>query len=81
AVARDKHGRVHECSAVCPHLGCIVAWNATEQTWDCPCHGSRFEPDGKVISGPAVNDLAPARVDEGPVRSKAPGADHSRNVE
>lgn len=81
AVARDKLGKVHECSAVCPHLGCIVAWNATEQTWDCPCHGSRFEPNGKVITGPAVNDLAPARVDEGPVRSKASGEDHGRNVE
>ena len=42
AVCRDKQGVVHACSAVCTHLGCDVAWNASEQTWDCPCHGSRF---------------------------------------
>jgi len=48
----------HRHSAVCPHLGCVVAWNSTEQTWDCPCHGSRFRADGKVYQGPANSDLA-----------------------
>jgi len=57
AVSRDAHGILHEMSAVCPHLGCIVDWNSTESTWDCPCHGSRFEATGKVISGPALTGL------------------------
>lgn len=58
AVYRDPAGKLHECSAVCNHLGCIVRWNAVEKTWDCPCHGSRFDPLGKVINGPANTDLA-----------------------
>jgi glycine/D-amino acid oxidase-like deaminating enzyme/nitrite reductase/ring-hydroxylating ferredoxin subunit len=53
AAYRDEHGKVHEYSAVCPHLGCIVRWNDSEKTWDCPCHGSRFDKHGKVINGPA----------------------------
>ncbi len=60
AVYRDEHGVLHELEASCPHLGCIVAWNPTEKTWDCPCHGSRFTALGKVISGPALVGLAPA---------------------
>ena len=57
AVYRDKHGGVHKCSAVCTHLKCIVDWNSAESSWDCPCHGSRFDPYGKVLNGPAVSDL------------------------
>lgn len=53
AVYRDATGAVHERSAVCPHLGCIVAWNPAEKTWDCPCHGSRFDKFGEVMNGPA----------------------------
>ncbi|MEX0613466.1 MAG: FAD-dependent oxidoreductase [Pirellulales bacterium] len=60
AVYRDEEGRVHELSAVCPHLGCIVHWNSAESTWDCPCHGSRFDQLGKVINGPSNVDLEPA---------------------
>lgn len=60
AVYRDEQGHLHEISAVCPHLGCIVAWNSTENTWDCPCHGSRFECDGRVINGPSKINLSPA---------------------
>jgi Rieske Fe-S protein len=60
AVYRDKHGTLHQLSAVCPHLGCIVGWNAAEKTWDCPCHGSRFDELGKVLNGPANSDLPPA---------------------
>jgi glycine/D-amino acid oxidase-like deaminating enzyme/nitrite reductase/ring-hydroxylating ferredoxin subunit len=60
AVYRDNKGKTHECSAVCPHLGCIVHWNAAEHSWDCPCHGSRFDEFGKVINGPSNTDLSPA---------------------
>jgi Rieske Fe-S protein len=58
AAYRDEKGVLHEHSAVCTHLGCIVAWNSGEKTWDCPCHGSRFDAYGRVISGPANRDLA-----------------------
>lgn len=56
-VSRDKNNQLHIVSAVCTHMKCIVAWNNAEQTWDCPCHGSRFAPDGKVIEGPATINL------------------------
>jgi glycine/D-amino acid oxidase-like deaminating enzyme/nitrite reductase/ring-hydroxylating ferredoxin subunit len=64
AVYRDAAGALHERSAVCPHLGCIVEWNQTERTWDCPCHGSRFDCYGRVLNGPATRDLAPADDDD-----------------
>jgi glycine/D-amino acid oxidase-like deaminating enzyme/nitrite reductase/ring-hydroxylating ferredoxin subunit len=57
AVYRDEQGTLHERSAVCPHLGCIVGWNRLEKTWDCPCHGSSYDRYGRVISGPANSDL------------------------
>jgi glycine/D-amino acid oxidase-like deaminating enzyme/nitrite reductase/ring-hydroxylating ferredoxin subunit len=57
AVYRDQTGALHERSAICPHLGCVVAWNPAEKTWDCPCHGSRFDKFGTVINGPANVDL------------------------
>jgi glycine/D-amino acid oxidase-like deaminating enzyme/nitrite reductase/ring-hydroxylating ferredoxin subunit len=60
ALYRDEHGKLHQMTAVCPHLGCIVQWNAAEETWDCPCHGSRFDKLGKVINGPSNVDLSPA---------------------
>ena len=41
----------------CPHMGCALKWNAAEHTWDCPCHGSRFQEDGKLIENPATDDL------------------------
>ena len=41
----------------CPHLGCALKWNSAEHTWDCPCHGSRFAQDGKLIDNPATGDL------------------------
>jgi len=61
AAYRDESGKLHEFSAVCPHLKCIVHWNGTEKTWDCPCHGSRFDALGHVLNGPAVSDLEPAK--------------------
>jgi glycine/D-amino acid oxidase-like deaminating enzyme/nitrite reductase/ring-hydroxylating ferredoxin subunit len=60
AAYRDYDGRLHEHSAVCPHLGCIVHFDDVEKTWDCPCHGSRFDRYGRVIVGPANGDLAPS---------------------
>jgi Rieske Fe-S protein len=60
AVYRDEGGMVHKRSAVCPHLGCVVAWNSTEKTWDCPCHGSKYRADGRVYQGPANSDLTSA---------------------
>ena len=54
---RDDDGELHVVSAVCTHLACIVSWNKAEQSWDCPCHGSRFDFDSHVLQGPAVKDL------------------------
>lgn len=62
AVYRDASGQLIERSAVCTHLGCVVAWNAFEKSWDCPCHGSRFDTQGSVLNGPA---RAPLARDEG----------------
>src|SRR5688500_14721706 len=58
AVYRDESGKVHLRSAICKHLGCVVAWNSTEKTWDCPCHGSRYSALGRVYQGPANSDLS-----------------------
>lgn len=58
AAFRDENGTLHQRSATCTHLGCIVHWNGLERCWDCPCHGSQFSPDGKVLSGPALTPLA-----------------------
>jgi glycine/D-amino acid oxidase-like deaminating enzyme/nitrite reductase/ring-hydroxylating ferredoxin subunit len=57
AAYRDDRGVLHERQAICTHLGCVVSWNSTEQSWDCPCHGSRFDKLGHVINGPANSDL------------------------
>jgi glycine/D-amino acid oxidase-like deaminating enzyme/nitrite reductase/ring-hydroxylating ferredoxin subunit len=64
AVYRAADGTLVERSAICPHLGCVVQWNSLEESWDCPCHGSRFAPTGEVLNGPALGPLAPLR-DEG----------------
>ncbi len=57
ACSRDKKGQLTTVSAYCTHMGCLVRWNSAEQTWDCPCHGSRFQPNGDVIAGPAETPL------------------------
>ena len=60
AAWRDPGGGLHLHSAVCPHLGCVVHWNDAERSWDCPCHGSRFDAkDGHRLNGPATRGLAP----------------------
>ena len=60
AVHRDEQGNLHERSAICTHLGCVVEWNHTEKSWDCPCHGSRFDRLGTVLNGPAIHNLSAA---------------------
>jgi glycine/D-amino acid oxidase-like deaminating enzyme/nitrite reductase/ring-hydroxylating ferredoxin subunit len=63
AACRTDDGTLHLHSAVCPHYGGIVRWNEAEQTWDCPCHGSRFAADGRVLHGPATTELKPITAD------------------
>lgn len=62
AVSRDDEGGLHAVASDCTHMGCRVAWNTAERTWDCPCHGSRFTPDGEVIEGPATQPLKPLKI-------------------
>jgi nitrite reductase/ring-hydroxylating ferredoxin subunit len=57
AMSKDESGAIHGVSSACTHLQCNVTWNNTEQTWDCPCHGARYSPQGKVVTGPASHDL------------------------
>lgn len=54
---RDEAGKLHLVTVKCPHLGCRLVFNAEEKSWDCPCHGSRFDIDGKRLSGPATSDI------------------------
>jgi len=56
-VYRDEDGVAHGVSLRCTHLGCLLHFNAAERSWDCPCHGSRFDVDGAVLAGPAVHPL------------------------
>jgi Rieske Fe-S protein len=57
AVYIDAGGHAYAFSPRCQHMGCSVQWNDGDKTWDCPCHGSRYRFDGKVIQGPATRDL------------------------
>jgi glycine/D-amino acid oxidase-like deaminating enzyme/nitrite reductase/ring-hydroxylating ferredoxin subunit len=70
AAYRDSEGTVHERSAVCTHLGCVVHWNSTESSWDCPCHGSRFDTEGRALAGPATKPLAEAAPHEDSAASR-----------
>ena len=64
AVYKDEDGKIHPRSPVCTHMQCIVEWNDAEKTWDCPCHGSRYDPYGHVIEGPAKKGLAEVELEE-----------------
>ena len=57
AIFKDKQGQIHAYSAKCTHLGCTLTWNPLETSFDCPCHGSRFDIDGNVLTGPAGASL------------------------
>jgi Rieske Fe-S protein len=54
---KDEKGKLHAVNPVCTHLKCEVRWNGAEHSWDCPCHGARYDCDGKVITGPADHSL------------------------
>jgi glycine/D-amino acid oxidase-like deaminating enzyme/nitrite reductase/ring-hydroxylating ferredoxin subunit len=64
ALYKDEQGNLHAVNPVCTHLKCTVSWNMSEKTWDCPCHGSRFDCEGKVVTGPATKDLEKAELRE-----------------
>jgi Rieske Fe-S protein len=72
AAYRDPAGTVHAVSPTCTHLYCQVSWNSAERSWDCPCHGSRFDVRGHVLEGPAVDDLAAKEL---PAEAIRPGPD------
>jgi glycine/D-amino acid oxidase-like deaminating enzyme/nitrite reductase/ring-hydroxylating ferredoxin subunit len=71
AIYRDPQGDLHALSAVCTHMGCTVAFNTAERTWDCPCHGSRFDTEGRVVHGPATKPLNGVRLVEAGVDTAA----------
>ncbi|MBX3466430.1 MAG: FAD-dependent oxidoreductase [Planctomycetes bacterium] len=75
ALYRDPTGKLHAMSPKCTHSGCIVQWNQDDRTWDCPCHGGRFDAEGKVISGPPMADLRRVALDE---EEPAPGEREER---
>ncbi|MBA3395281.1 MAG: FAD-dependent oxidoreductase [Deltaproteobacteria bacterium] len=72
ATYRDEAGAIHERSATCTHLRGVVHWNSGEKTWDCPCHGSRFDAYGRVLNGPAATDLAEISEPMGDQPAEAP---------
>ncbi|HEY6977019.1 MAG TPA: (2Fe-2S)-binding protein, partial [Chitinophagaceae bacterium] len=64
ALYKDEQGKLYAVNPVCTHLKCTVSWNMVEKTWDCPCHGSRFDWKGKVVTGPATQDLEEVELKE-----------------
>ena len=81
AAYRADDGTLHERSAVCTHLYCIVDWNPVEKSWDCPCHGSRFDALGRVLNGPAVADLAMVEDDQAAEEGKRAPAGRPKGTE
>jgi len=64
AIFKDENGVVHALSPICTHVGCEVKWNNAEQSWDCPCHGTRYSYTGTVVNGPATKNLAKMNIRE-----------------
>jgi len=64
AVSKDLDGKIYAVSSVCTHMKCDVSWNNAEHSWDCPCHGARYNMEGKVITGPANKNLEPVNLKE-----------------
>jgi glycine/D-amino acid oxidase-like deaminating enzyme/nitrite reductase/ring-hydroxylating ferredoxin subunit len=62
ALYKDEQSKLHAVHPACTHMKCAVAWNAAEKSWDCPCHGARYDYEGKVITGPASRDLEPIEI-------------------
>lgn len=63
-IYKDENGKIYAIKPYCSHLGCELSWNNLEKTWDCPCHGSRFTYEGKVLNEPAVEDLESGEIEE-----------------
>jgi len=61
---KDEQGGLHAVNPTCPHMKCTVGWNFSEKSWDCPCHGARYDCDGKVITGPAAHGLTKVNLEE-----------------
>ena len=64
ALYKDDHGVLHAINPVCTHAKCIVGWNSAEKSWDCPCHGARYTPEGEVLTGPASKGLESIKLEE-----------------
>lgn len=64
AIFKDDEGVIHAIDPVCTHMKCEVKWNGAERSWDCPCHGARYDTEGKVLTGPADRDMQPIQVQE-----------------
>lgn len=75
ALYRDEAGGMQALSAACTHMGCILHWNAVERSWDCPCHGSRFDVCGRVIEGPALSPLKPVDLQDTGTPTPPPASD------
>ena len=63
-VYKDKEGKIHAVKPYCSHLGCELTWNNLEKTWDCPCHGSRYDYTGKIITEPTTRHLETIELDK-----------------
>jgi len=64
ALYKNEQGNIFAVNSTCTHLKCTIAWNSTEQSWDCPCHGARFSISGQVLTGPADRDLEKISIEE-----------------